>query len=124
MFLQNCAHRIRPAKKRLPCFCKTGIIKLTYRHHTRACAGKDFMITPTKFCAAALAACALTFASLPDYLLPASIAQAEAAAGNFLQTSKQANMRKEPDKRSDIREKLKKGTKVEILDRVGMGENA
>ena len=82
------------------------------------------MLTPTKFCAAALAACALAFSPLPELFLPAAIARAEAAAGDFLQTAKQANMRKEPDTRSDIREKLKKGTKVEILDKVGMGENA
>ena len=86
-------------------------------------AGKDIMITPTKLCAAALAACALAFSPLPDALLPAA-AKAEATAGSFLQTAKQSNMRKEPDKRSDIREKLKKGTKVEILDKVGMGEDA
>ena len=82
------------------------------------------MITPNKFCAAALAACALAFSPLTIAHVPAAVAQSEAALGEYLQTAKQANMRKEPDKRSDIREKLKKGTKIEVLDRVGMGENA
>ena len=82
------------------------------------------MITPNKFCAAALAACALAFSPLTIAHLPAAVAESEAALGEYLQTAKQANMRKEPDKRSDIREKLKKGTKIEVLDRVGMGENA
>ena len=82
------------------------------------------MTTPTKLCAAALAACALALSPLPDASLICTVARAEASVGSFLQTSKQANMRKEPDKRSDIREKLKKGTKIEILDKVGMGEEA
>ena len=82
------------------------------------------MITPIRFCAAALAACSLALCPLPAVVLPAALAESEAATGEYLQTAKQSNMRKEPDKRSDIREKLKKGTKVEVLDRVGIGENA
>lgn len=82
------------------------------------------MITPKQFCAAALTACALAFSWQPALPIRAAIAESDAAASEFLQTAKQANMRKEPDKRSDIREKLKAGTKIEVLDKVGMGENA
>ena len=62
------------------------------------------MITLTRLCAAALAACALAIAPMPELLLPRAIAETTAATGEYLQTAKQSNMRKEPDKRSDIRD--------------------
>lgn len=85
-------------------------------------AGKESMNTTTKFCAAALTACALLLTPLS----PSSGASAESIVqtGALLQTAKQANMRKEPDKQSNIRETLKADTRVEVLDRIGNGEDA
>ena len=81
------------------------------------------MKTPTRLCAAALAACALLLAPAPAPLAAHALAESETAGSSVLQTSKKANMRKEPDKKSDIRETLKAGTQVEVLDQTGIGEN-
>ena len=62
------------------------------------------MKTPTRLCAAALAACALLLAPAPSPLAALALAESETAGSSVLQTSKKANMRKEPDKKSDIRE--------------------
>ena len=81
------------------------------------------MNTPTRLCAAALAACALLLASAPAHIAVSALAESETAGSSVLQTAKKANMRKEPDKKSDIRETLKAGTQVVVLDQTGIGEN-
>ena len=82
------------------------------------------MKKPTRLLAAALSAACLFCAPLPASIptaLAASIADAE--PGEILQTAKSSNMRRLPDKKSAVIEKLKKGTKVKILDFAGIGEN-
>lgn len=68
----------------------------------------------TVLCAAALAAAALL--SAPAAVLPAGCAYAEESAVQALQTAKNANMRVEPSTRSELRAKLDKGTRVEVMD--------
>lgn len=80
------------------------------------------MNTRSKFCAAALTACALLLTS--PSLSSSALAESVVQTGALLQTAKQANMRKEPDKQSNIRETLKADTRVEVLDRIGDGEDA
>ncbi|MGN0774953.1 MAG: SH3 domain-containing protein, partial [Candidatus Ventricola sp.] len=81
------------------------------------------MKTPTRLCAAALAACALLLAPAPVPTAGLALAESGTVSSSILQTAKKANMRKEPDKKSDIRETLKAGTQVEVLDQTGIGEN-
>ena len=52
------------------------------------------MIISTRFCAAALAACALMLAPIPGHIPCAAVAESEAATGEYLQTAKKSNMRK------------------------------
>ena len=72
----------------------------------------------TRCCAAALAASALLFAAAPGALCDASVDSMleESYKAGYLQTGSQANLRKLPNKKSNMIDQLKGSTLVEVLD--------